>query len=119
LRHHIKGVCWNKASNKWNVRCKGKALGRYVSETDAARAYNVAAKRLGFTLNVIPPAGAAGAGPKHAAPKTAASRKNKKVKLTDTSSGAARAAGADGAAGAAVSAGAAGAAGVMRVTPAQ
>jgi hypothetical protein len=79
-----------KSSNKWIARCKTKSLGMHAAEEDAARAYNVEAARHGFTLNVIPTTGAAGAGEgagcKRAPPATAASRKNKKVKLADTSS---------------------------------
>ena len=56
------GVSWDKSKNKWRARCKGKNLSHHVTETDAARAYNVEAARVGLTLNVIPPAGAAGAG---------------------------------------------------------
>jgi len=80
-------------------------LGNHATEGDAARAYNVEAKRLGYTLNVIPSAGNAAA--KRAATKTTASQKIKKVKPANISSGAAGAAGSGGAGG------------VMRVTPAQ
>jgi len=96
------GVCWVKRNQKWQANCEKRFLGYHVVEEDAARAYNVEAARLGRTLNVIPPAGAAGAGAvlvtgagagagpgagrKRAAPKTpAAARKNKKMKLADTS----------------------------------
>ena len=73
-------------------------------EEAAARAYNVEAERLGLTLNVIPPVGAAGAGvglstggcagagPKRALPESdlpAARVTVKKLKLVDTSSSAA------------------------------
>jgi hypothetical protein len=98
------GVCLDGGTDKWKARCKGVYLGYHATEVEAAQAYNVEAARLGLTLNIIPPAGAAGAGPKRAAPKTPARQKNKQMKLADTSSGAA---------------GSAGAGGVMRVTPAQ
>jgi len=65
----------------------------------AARAYNVEAGRVGRHLNVIPPAGAAGAGagvgaggdagPKRAAPTTLATFfSSKKMRLWDIPSGA-------------------------------
>lgn len=45
-----KGVCWNKASKKWQAQIKinkkNKVLGQFVSETEAALAYNVKAKEL-------------------------------------------------------------------------
>ena len=41
----------------------GTYLGVHTSENAAARAYNVEAERVRRPLNVIPPAGAAGAGP--------------------------------------------------------
>jgi hypothetical protein len=56
------GVCWDKNADKWRASCRRTYLGSHVSETSAARAYNVEAKRVGRCLNVIPPAGAAGAG---------------------------------------------------------
>ena len=85
---HFKGVCWHKNSNRWRAVCKGKSFGYHATEDDAAQAYNIEAARAGLTLNVIQPAGAAGAGTgrKRAAPATAASQKTKKVRLADTSS---------------------------------
>ena len=44
------GVSWHKNEKKWHVSIctnnKGKHLGYFVSEIDAAKAYNAAAKRL-------------------------------------------------------------------------
>jgi hypothetical protein len=55
------GVYWDKIKHKWRAECTGKYLGYHATEDDAARAYNIEARRLGLTLNVIPPARAAGA----------------------------------------------------------
>lgn len=38
-----KGVSWCKEKQKWTVHVKNKHIGRFVSEEDAARAYDVAA----------------------------------------------------------------------------
>ena len=58
---HFTGVCWEKPRDKWRAKWKGKWLGYHTMEGDAPRAYNVVeAERLGLTVNVIPPAGAAG-----------------------------------------------------------
>jgi len=89
---HFTGVCWEKPRDKWRAKWKGKWLGYHTMEGDAPRAYNVVeAERLGLTVNVIPPAGAAGedagvaggAAPKRAAPKfsPAAPAPSKKRKL--------------------------------------
>jgi hypothetical protein len=56
------GVHWDKNSSKWRAKYKGKTLSRHATEGAAARAYNAEAERHGVALNVIPPAGAAGAG---------------------------------------------------------
>ena len=81
------GISWVKNANKWKVTCTSTYLGLHTTEEAAARAYNVEAERVGRPLNVIPAAGAAGAGvepkragagagggagPKRAAPKTPA-----------------------------------------------
>jgi hypothetical protein len=78
------GVSWDKGKNKWRAECQGKYLGRHTTEQGAAQACSVEAERLGFSLNAIRPAGAAGAGAgpgagaggragsKRAAPKTPA-----------------------------------------------
>lgn len=39
----FKGVCWISSRKKWEVSFRGKFVGRYDSETEAARAYNEAA----------------------------------------------------------------------------
>jgi len=58
------GVFWDKSKNKWQANCKGKYLGRHITEEAAARAYNIEAERVGRPLNnVIPPVRAVGAGP--------------------------------------------------------
>jgi len=59
----FKGVTWDKRKQKWKAQCQKKYHGLHATEEDAARSYNVEAARLGLTLNVIPPVGAAGAGP--------------------------------------------------------
>ena len=41
----FKGVCWVKARSKWRVAISGKFIGEYISELDAAKAYNEAAKK--------------------------------------------------------------------------
>ena len=56
---HFKGVCWH--NNKWKAFCGKTHLGVYTTEEEAAQAYNIEAARLGRSLNVIRPAGAAGA----------------------------------------------------------
>jgi hypothetical protein len=99
----FKGVSWDTSKNKWKAQCKRAYLGIHATETAAAQAYNLEAARVGLTLNIIPPAGAAGAsgagagvraeagtackraggsaGPKRAAPKTsAAPAPSKKMK---------------------------------------
>jgi len=94
------GVSWDKRRKKWRAKCKRNELGYLIKEEDAARAYNVVAGRLGVALNVIQPAGAAGAdanagegvgadgsaGPKLAAPMTpatpATSKKSKRTTPT-------------------------------------
>jgi len=96
---HFMGVCWDKNADKWRATCKGTYLGLHTSEKSAVRAYNVEVKRVGRHLNVIPPAGAAGAsasagtsvgaggsaGPKRTAPKTpatpATTKKTKRAAL--------------------------------------
>jgi hypothetical protein len=44
----FKGVTWDKRANKWLaqivVKGQGRSLGRYLDETDAARAYDRAAR---------------------------------------------------------------------------
>jgi AP2 domain len=44
----FKGVCWDKSCNKFvatiSIKNRDVKLGRFISEEDAARAYNVAAK---------------------------------------------------------------------------
>ena len=81
------GVSWHKERNQWRAQCKGMHLSLHTTERVAALAYNVEAERRGLPLNVIPPAGAlgagaaagagagtgGGAGPKRAAPKNSAS----------------------------------------------
>lgn len=45
----FKGVCWDKSRKKWTAKINfegTKNLGRFEKETEAARAYNVAAKEL-------------------------------------------------------------------------
>jgi hypothetical protein len=85
------GVSWNKQNGKWTAKYQRKYLGRHATEEAAAQAYNVEAARLGVALNVIPHAGATGAGtgpgaggsaaPKRAAPMTpAAPATNKNTK---------------------------------------
>lgn len=43
----FKGVCWDKSRNKYVAQIlidgKSKKLGRFVSETEAAKAYTIAA----------------------------------------------------------------------------
>jgi hypothetical protein len=56
------GVNWDKRDSRWIAKCKDKRLGSHTTEEAAARAYNVEATRVGRPLNVIPPAGSAGAG---------------------------------------------------------
>jgi hypothetical protein len=34
------GVSWHKSNNKWQAKCKGKALGLHTTEEAAARAYS-------------------------------------------------------------------------------
>jgi len=63
----FKGVYWDKKKNKWRAECKGNSLRSHVTEDEAAQAYNVEAARVALTLNVIPTAGAAGAGPQRVA----------------------------------------------------
>lgn len=48
---HFKGVSWDKASNKWRACIYGERnttvhLGRFVSEEEAARAYDAKAREL-------------------------------------------------------------------------
>jgi hypothetical protein len=59
----------------------GQNLGDYTGEEAAARAYIIAAERVGRPLNVITPAGAAGAGagPKRAPPTAPAARATDKT----------------------------------------
>ena len=46
----FKGVCWDKNKNKWlasiQVNCKQYFIGRFISEKEAALAYNQAAFKL-------------------------------------------------------------------------
>jgi len=59
---HFTGVCRQKKNRKWKARCKKRHMGYHATEEAAAKAYNIEAKRLGIALNIIPPAGVAGAG---------------------------------------------------------
>jgi len=58
----FKGVSWHKKNNKWRAACQGRTLSYHTTEDSAAQAYNVEAERVGRPFNVIPLAGAAGAG---------------------------------------------------------
>jgi hypothetical protein len=75
--------------NKWMARSGMKFCGYHLTEDAAARAYNVEAERVGRPLNIIPPARAAGAGLKRAAPEAPAIQMNKTMKRTAISAGAA------------------------------
>ena len=44
----FKGVCWDKARNKWHASIGRRNLGRFDSEEAAAHAYEVAARDLVF-----------------------------------------------------------------------
>ena len=55
------GVSWSTSKNKWKAQCMREYLGIHATETAAAQAYNLEAARVGLTLNIIPPAGAADA----------------------------------------------------------
>ena len=40
--HGVKGYCYDKSKNKWMVRYKNKFCGRYETEEEAKRAYQLA-----------------------------------------------------------------------------
>ena len=40
--HHTKGYCFDKSRGKWTVRYKNKFYGRYATEDEAKRAYQLA-----------------------------------------------------------------------------
>lgn len=42
----FKGVCLQRTTGKWLAHAKGKHLGVFTDETEAAKAYNKAAKKL-------------------------------------------------------------------------
>jgi hypothetical protein len=57
-----RGVIWHKSNSKWEARIyeagKQRFLGYFASEVDAARAYDMAALKIGAMPNFAPPAAA-------------------------------------------------------------
>lgn len=47
-RSNVKGYCWDESKNKWIVRYKSKFWGRYGTEEEAKKAYQLAKSGQGY-----------------------------------------------------------------------